>query len=218
MLKLKKLLIISLATVMAISLLNISVFASGTAAGTVKCSTYLNVRQSDSSSSAIVGKLYSGQQVTIIGGSYGWYHINYNGKTAWVSGNYITFADKQTTVVETAVSLQDIKYVFGGATPSGFDCSGYSKYVYSKVGVTLVHSAAVQAAEGSAVSRSSLKPGDLVFFATDGKTRNITHVGIYIGDNNVLQAQTGSVQKIAMISLTNSYWSSAYVSARRVLN
>jgi cell wall-associated NlpC family hydrolase len=217
MFKFKKILMMTLAIIMTFSFLNIAALAFSPAIGTVKCSTYLNVRQSNSTSSAIVGKLYNGGQVTIISGSYGWYNINYGGKTAWVSSSYITFADKQTTVVETAISLQNIKYVFGGATPSGFDCSGYTMYVYNKIGITLPHSSSMQATKGTAVSRSNLKPGDLVFFATDGVTRNINHVGIYVGDNMVLQAQTGTTQKIAIANLTNSYWSRVYVTARRLL-
>lgn len=217
MLKFKKGFIITLATILAFGLLNGSTLAFSTATGTVKCSTYLNVRQSNSVSSAILGKLYNGGQVTIIGSSNGWYNINFGGKTAWVSSNYVALEDKLSTVVQTAKSLQGVKYVFGGATPSGFDCSGYTMYVYSKVGITLVHSAAVQATQGAAVNISNLKPGDLVFFATDGFTSKITHVGIYIGNNEVLQAQTGSVQKVAIANLTNSYWSRVYITARRFI-
>jgi uncharacterized protein YraI len=217
MVKFKKFFFVLLAMVMTFGMLNFAALAASSELGTVKCAC-LNVRKSDSTSSAIVGKLYSGGQVTIVGSASGWYNIDFNGGTAWVSSSYITLGDKAATVVKTAESLEGVKYIFGGDTPSGFDCSGYTMYCYSKVGVTLVHSAAMQATEGTAVSRSDLKPGDLVFFATDTGSRAVSHVGIYIGNNDVLQAETGSVEKVAIASLTNSYWSSAYVTARRFVS
>lgn len=217
MLKLRNKFIIAIAAIFALGMINFASLAASTQIGVVKCSTYLNVRQSCSTSAAVIGKLYNGNQVTIVGSISGWYNIDFGSKTAWVSSSYVTLENKTTIVVQTAQSLIGVKYVFGGATPSGFDCSGYTMYVYSKVGITLVHSAATQSTEGTAVSRSSLKPGDIVFFAT-GTTRAVTHCGIYIGNNNVLQAETGSVQKVAQISLSNSYWSSAYVSARRLIS
>lgn len=218
MFKFKKRIAIMLATALVFVMFSGAALASSLGIGFVKCSTYLNVRSNNNTSAAIVGKLYNGSQVTVLASSNGWYNIKYGTGTAWVSSSYVTLQNNISIVVQTAQSLVGTKYIYGGATPSGFDCSGYTMYVYSKVGVTLVHRAAVQATEGTAVSRSNLKLGDLVFFATDGVTRNVTHCGIYIGNNNVLQAQTGSVQKVAQISLTNSYWSNAYVSARRILN
>ena len=217
MLKFKKSFIVLLAVILTFGMFNFAALAASSEQGTVTCSC-LNVRKSDSTSSAIVGKLYLGQQVTIVGSSSGWYNIDFNGGTDWVSSSYVTLEDKAAIVVQTAESLEGVKYVFGGDTPSGFDCSGYTMYCYNKVGVTLVHSAAVQSTEGTAVSRSDLKPGDLVFFATDTGSRAVSHVGIYIGNNNVLQAETGTVEKVAIASLTNSYWSSAYVSARRFVS
>jgi cell wall-associated NlpC family hydrolase len=218
MLKLKKKVSLILVTALAFVIFSGAVLASSIGIGVVKCSTYLNVRSSNSTSATIIGKLYNGNKITVLASSNGWYNINYGTGTAWVSSNYVALQSSSSIVVQTAQSLVGTKYVFGGATPSGFDCSGYTMYVYSKVGISLKHSAAVQATAGTAVSRSNLRPGDLVFFATDGVTRNVTHCGIYIGNNNVLQAETGSVQKVASISLTNSYWTKAYVSARRILN
>ena len=217
MFKFKKTMMSILAAVTALSVIGINAAAFGAATGTVKCGTYLNVRSVDSTSASIIGKLYNGAKVTITDGEYGWYKINYGSSTAWINGGYVAFATKQATVVENAICFKNVKYVFGGASPSGFDCSGYTMFLYNKVGIALPHSAASRATKGTAVGRSALIPGDLVFFATDGVTRNITHVGVYVGNNTVLQAQTGSVQKIAAISLMNSYWSSAYVSARRLL-
>ncbi|CAA6812325.1 MAG: NLP/P60 family protein, partial [uncultured Sulfurovum sp.] len=81
------------------------------------------------------------------------------------------------------------KYVWGGTHPKGFDCSGYTQYIYKKEGVGIPRTAYAQSKVGKEVSRFRLKKGDLLFFLTD-KSRNIpvTHVGIYIGDGNFIHA------------------------------
>jgi cell wall-associated NlpC family hydrolase len=111
-------------------------------------------------------------------------------------------------VVGVAMQYLGVPYVWGGASPSGFDCSGFVMYVYAQVGVSLPHNAAAQYGYGSPVSRSELAPGDLVFF--DG----LGHVGIYIGGGQFIHApHTGDVVKIS--SLGDSWYASTYVGARR---
>ena len=111
-------------------------------------------------------------------------------------------------VVGIAMSYLGVPYVWGGASPSGFDCSGFVMYVYGQVGVSLPHNAAAQYGYGSPVSRSELAPGDLVFF--DG----LGHVGIYIGGGQFVHApHTGDVVKVS--SLGDSWYASTYVGARR---
>ncbi len=111
-------------------------------------------------------------------------------------------------VVGIAMQYLGIPYVWGGSSPSGFDCSGFVMYVYGQVGVSLPHNAAMQYGYGSAVSRSELAPGDLVFF------NGLGHVGIYIGGNQFIHSpHTGDVVKIS--SLTGWY-ASTYYGARRL--
>jgi cell wall-associated NlpC family hydrolase len=111
-------------------------------------------------------------------------------------------------VVGIAMQYLGTPYVWGGASPAGFDCSGFVMYVYSKIGVSLPHSSYAQYGYGSPVSRSDLQPGDLVFF--DG----LGHVGIYVGGGSFIHApHTGDVVKIS--SLTGWY-SSTFVGGRRL--
>jgi len=111
-------------------------------------------------------------------------------------------------VVGIAMQYLGVPYVWGGASPSGFDCSGFTMYVYAKVGVSLPHNAAAQYGYGSPVSQNDLQPGDLVFF--DG----LGHVGLYIGGGSFIHApHSGDVVKIS--SLTGWY-ASTYVGARRL--
>jgi peptidoglycan DL-endopeptidase CwlO len=114
-----------------------------------------------------------------------------------------------SSVVSIAMQYLGVPYVWGGASPGGFDCSGLVMYVYAQVGVSLPHSSYAQYGYGVPVSYSELQPGDLVFFYGLG------HVGIYVGGGNFIHApHTGDVVKIS--SLSGSY-ASAFVGARRIL-
>jgi peptidoglycan DL-endopeptidase CwlO len=101
-----------------------------------------------------------------------------------------------------------VPYRWGGASPSGFDCSGLVMYVYAQLGISLPHYTVAQYHMGVAVSRSQLQPGDLVFF--DG----LGHVGIYIGQNQFIHApHTGDVVKVSSIT---GWYAQTYVGARRI--
>lgn len=122
-------------------------------------------------------------------------------------------ADKASAVIDYAKQFMGIKYVFGGSTPSGFDCSGFTMYVFQKINIDLPHSASAQASMGIAVSKSELMPGDLVFFETYKK--GISHVGIYIGGGNFIEAS--SSRGIAITSLSSSYYTPRYRGATRII-
>jgi cell wall-associated NlpC family hydrolase len=113
-------------------------------------------------------------------------------------------------VVGIAMQYLGVPYRWGGADPSGFDCSGFIMYVYSQVGVSLPHHAASQYGMGVPVSRDALQPGDLVFF------NGLGHAGIYIGGGSFIHApHTGDVVKIS--SLGDSWYAGTWVGARRIL-
>ncbi|WP_416201190.1 MAG: hypothetical protein ACFWUD_02875 [Thermocaproicibacter melissae] len=211
-----KLLAVLAAIVMLASAPTALASASTAWTGTVRVSTSLNVRTAGNDGAPIIGKLYNGAKVTILDTVNGWYKISYNGRTAWISGKYVVTASKAQTVVAAARSQLGVAYQYGGATPyKALDCSGLTMYAYGQAGITLPHNAAMQSTKGWAVSKSALQPGDLVFFATDS-TGKITHCGIYIGNGQFISAQSGAgVVKEA--SLSNSYWSRTYVTARRII-
>ena len=117
-------------------------------------------------------------------------------------------------VVSYASSFLGTRYILGGASPSGFDCSGFTMYVYGKYGVSLAHSARAQSSVGTAVDKANLQAGDLVLFK--GATGNsIGHVGIYIGGNNFIHASNPS-DGVKITSMSTSYYQSRYVTSRRV--
>ena len=117
-----------------------------------------------------------------------------------------------SSVVETAMSYIGCKYVYGGSTPSGFDCSGFTSYIYKQYGVSLNRTAAGQYSNGTAVSRSELQPGDLVMFGTSG----ISHVGIYIGGGMIVHAANPS-RGVTTDTINSGYYYNNYVGARRVM-
>lgn len=121
------------------------------------------------------------------------------------SGDLGYDAERSARVVEIALQYTGVPYVWGGSSPSGFDCSGLVKYAYGKLGIYLPHSSAMQYNYGVAVSKSQLKPGDLVFFYTP-----IHHVGIYIGNGKMVNATGDHVQ-------IGAVWKSSYHGARRIL-
>ncbi|WP_102335487.1 C40 family peptidase [Salimicrobium jeotgali] len=117
---------------------------------------------------------------------------------------------KAESIIDTAYRYSGSPYVYGGTTPSGFDCSGFTRYVYAKNGVKLNRTSRQQARQGKYVSRSNLKPGDLVFFG-----KPVYHVGIYIGNDRMISAEN-SRDDIDVTSLNYNYWKRNYSGARRV--
>lgn len=115
-------------------------------------------------------------------------------------------------VVDIAANYVGVPYVYGGQSPSGFDCSGFTSYVYSQLGINLPHSSSAQAGYGVAVEKSDLMPGDLLFFNTRG---GISHVGLYVGNGQFIHAPVPG-SSVSYADLHSAYWTRTYVCARRV--
>ncbi len=107
------------------------------------------------------------------------------------------------------------RYVWGSVGPRTFDCSGFTSYVYKKVGINIPRTSRQQAKYGKLVKRSELKPGDLIFFDTDLRRRGIDHVGIYIGNNKFIHASSAR-KKVIITSLNKSFYKRRFRLARRV--
>ncbi|MDQ1144322.1 glucan-binding YG repeat protein [Bacillus sp. SORGH_AS 510] len=122
-----------------------------------------------------------------------------------------SFGDKVTDI---ALDYIGVPYVWGGTTPSGFDCSGFTSYSYKQAGVSIPRTASEQYTKGQAVSKSNLVEGDLVFFST--YKAGASHVGIYLGDNKFVHASSSAGVKIS--SLTESYYSRTYIGSKRIGN
>jgi murein DD-endopeptidase len=119
-----------------------------------------------------------------------------------------------TAVVALARSLVGTPYRNGGADPGGFDCSGFVQYVFGQLGISLPRSVSEQATAGEKVAPGSLREGDLVLFAIDGRT--ISHVGIAVGADAFVHAPS-SRGRVREESLSAAYWQARFAAARRIL-
>jgi peptidoglycan DL-endopeptidase CwlO len=131
------------------------------------------------------------------------------GPTLTVSPNSLPTPANPTIalIIKTALAQQGAPYVYGGASPGGFDCSGLTMFAFAAGGIALPHTAAGQAELGTPVSRADLQPGDLVFFYSP-----ISHVGIYIGNGMMVHARTFG-KPLAVTSVDQP----GYVTARRLI-
>jgi cell wall-associated NlpC family hydrolase len=123
-------------------------------------------------------------------------------------------SDREDDIVRTAYAYRGTPYVYGGEGRGGFDCSGFTSYLYSRKGVSLPHSARGQFAMGQHVDRGHMKPGDLVFFHT--VTPGISHVGMYVGNGRFVHASSRRSGGVRVDNLDSGYYSSAFRGARRM--
>ncbi|WP_101508485.1 C40 family peptidase [Paraclostridium sordellii] len=196
----------------------------------------LNVRSGPSTSNGVIGTVYKGNTVEILENSNGWSKIKTSsGQVGWASSQYLstsgdssnngnsgntsggetTNPNKAQAIINLAKAQLGKPYVWGAEGPNAFDCSGLTYYVYGQNGVSLPRTAREQSNVGTTISQSQLQPGDLIFSSTDGSGR-VTHVGIYIGNGQMIHApQEGDVVKVT--NSNSSYWQSTFVTAKRVL-
>ena len=181
----------------------------------------LNVRSAPSTSGTKCGKLYAGKVVEILEVLDSWYRI----ENGYVSADYVMLVDESALsassvadqAVELALSYVGYPYVYGGSSPKGFDCSGFTSYVYKQFGISLNRSAANQLDNGTPVAMSELLPGDLVLFKKAGTgSKRASHVGIYIGNHQFVHASTYGVGVIVN-DLSDAYYTTGFVGGRRIV-
>lgn len=114
-------------------------------------------------------------------------------------------------IVRTAQKYLGVPYKHGGASPQGFDCSGYVMFVYEKNGILLPRSVHRQYQAGHHIRKSQVKPGDLVFFKTSGRQR-LSHVGIYMGGRRFIHAPSTG-KKVSFADMGKPYWKKRYIGA-----
>ena len=118
-------------------------------------------------------------------------------------------------IIEIAQEYLGVPYVWGGTSPSGFDCSGFTQYVFSKCGYSLSRIASAQYNDGTTISYDNLMSGDLVFFVNTYATNGISHVGIYMGGGQFIHCANGGVK---ISDLSEPYYSNRYYGACRVIS
>lgn len=178
----------------------------------------LNVRSGPGTSYDKVEQLATGRVVKATALQDGWYQI----ESGYISADYVQEVDpsaqstKGQEIADYALQFVGYPYVYGGSSPKGFDCSGFTSYVYKQFGYSINRTASNQLDNGYAVSKSELQPGDLVMFCQYGSTSRASHVGIYIGNNKYVHASTPGVGVI-ISDLSDMAISSGFVGARRIV-
>ena len=180
----------------------------------------LNIRSAPSTESNVLGQIPQGQVAQITGVNKGWLQVKYNGVQGFVSPEYIEIVAGQAqentgaaAVITYAKQFIGTPYRYGGSSPSGFDCSGLTSYVYKHFGVNLSHSSRAQYSQVTKVSRSELQAGDLVFFTNGGTS--IGHVGIYVGGGQFIHSPSAG-RSVCIESMSSGYYASHYVGGGRV--
>ena len=205
-------------------------------------SEVVNLRQGEGTSTESIARLSKGTQVTVTSENNGWSKVKVNDKEGYVLSTLLSDRKPEVTtsrnieqprseeaqeeasepagtataasgagqeVCNYARQYLGCSYVYGGTTPNGFDCSGFTQYVYKHFGVTLNRTAEAQASNGTAVSKSNLRAGDLLIFTH--------HAGIYLGDGTFIHAGNKNTGVI-ITSLSDSYYTRNYITARRIFD
>ncbi len=189
---------------------------------------YVRVRTAPSTSASIIVSLNTGEKLSVTGQTDSWYQVKYNGQTGYVYKSYLSLGEPASTstsatasskaqaIVDEAKKYLGVPYVWGGTSPSGFDCSGLVYYVFQQHGYGLYRTAGSQYRNGTAVGRSELQAGDIICFY-NGSMSSIGHVGIYIGGGEFIHASSGS-GKVVISKLSQTYYDSHYYGARRIVS
>ena len=182
----------------------------------------VNVRSGASTDSGVLATVDDGAVVTVTAFQDGWYAVTCQyGTEGYIRSDYLDLTSSNSSassssIVATARQHLGTRYVYGGASPSGFDCSGFTMYIYQQHGYSLPHTATGQWQSGLGTkvwSIGALQPGDLVFFNDPARNagKACSHAGIYIGDGQFIHSSSSRSNGVIISSLTSGYYNTYFV-------
>ena len=200
----------------------------------------VNLRNGPSTSTTMLEQLKAGEEVEIFGFNSGWYKVRYEGQIGYIRSDLVTLLEKPLNNTGRAATSSDDEtssgststeadlgqqiatyaqqfvgypYVYGGSSPSGFDCSGFMQYVFSQFGYSINRTATAQLANGYSVAYEDLRPGDIIYF---GYGSTASHVGMYIGNGQFVHAENSSTG-VVITDLSVSWYANRYLCAHRIV-
>ena len=185
----------------------------------------VNVRSDPSTESSSLATVDEGTIVTVNALVDGWYDVTCEyGTEGYIRSDFLDLtesASDNSDIVATAKQYLGVRYVYGGASPSGFDCSGFTMYIYKQYGYSLPHTATGQWQSGLGTriwGISALQPGDLVFFNDPARNagKACSHAGIYIGNGQFIHSSSSSSGGVIISDLTSGYYNTYFVSGIHV--
>ena len=185
------------------------------------CADGVNVRADASTDSEVLASVDTGTVVTVNGFVDGWYDVTCQyGTEGYIRSDFLDLttssASSNGAIVDTAMNHLGTRYVYGGASPSGFDCSGFTMYIYQQHGYSLPHTATGQWQSGIGTkvwSIGALQPGDLVFFNDPSRNagKACSHAGIYVGNGQFIHSSSSRSNGVIISDLTSGYYNTYFV-------
>ena len=182
----------------------------------------VNVRSSASTDGEVLASVNSGTIVTVTGLVDGWYSVTCQyGTEGYIRSDFVdltasSISSSNSSIVSFAKQYLGTRYSYGGASPSGFDCSGFTMYVYKQFGYSLPHTATGQWQSGigtKVYSIGALQAGDLVFFNDPSRNagKACSHAGIYIGGGQFIHSSSSKSNGVIISDLTSGYYNTYFV-------
>ena len=182
----------------------------------------VNVRSSASTDGEVLASVNSGTIVTVTGLVDGWYSVTCQyGTEGYIRSDFVdltasSISSSNSSIISFAKQYLGTRYSYGGASPSGFDCSGFTIYVYKQFGYSLPHTATGQWQSGigtKVYSIGALQAGDLVFFNDPSRNagKACSHAGIYIGGGQFIHSSSSKSNGVIISDLTSGYYNTYFV-------